>query len=82
MGCLEPVVGFEPVTRCLSGSGSVRVTCPLPCAGVHTRRCLLVLVPSVVPEWSPSSTGFAHELCNNAKAVTTCGYTLGFRHIV
>ena len=48
-GCWEPVVEFEPTTRCLSGSGSAWVKCPLLCAGVHTRRCLHVFVSSVVP---------------------------------
>jgi hypothetical protein len=53
MGYWEPVVEFEPTTRCLAGSGSTWVTCPPMCAGVQKRRCFLVLVPSVVLEWSP-----------------------------
>ena len=53
LGCWEPVVGFEPTTCCLGASGSAWVNCLPLCAGVHTRRCLLVFVSSVVPEWSP-----------------------------
>jgi len=47
--------GFQPMTRCLEASGSAGVTCPPRCAGVHTRRCFLVYVPSVALEWSRDS---------------------------
>ena len=52
---------FLVMTRCLAGSGSARANFPPMCAGVHTRRCLLVFVSSVVPRivsrhplWLPS----------------------------
>ena len=53
--------GFEPMTRCLAGSGSARANFPPLCAGVRKRLCLLVFVSSVVPRivsrhplWLPS----------------------------
>jgi hypothetical protein len=69
MGCWEPVVEFEPMTRCLGASGSAGVNCPPRCASVRTHRCLLVLVPAVALEWPRGSPLWLSKIKNGHSSI-------------